>query len=310
MSTFPSREFYDLISGTAHTLIAGTTGSGKSVLLNQILCSLMAYGEGDNFPAFVLVDTKRVELREFGKVNGYCRATDPEQASTMLNACTEILESRFEVMERDNLKKSKECPVYIVIDELADLLYDDKVGKACLQSIIKIGRLGRAARMHLICCTQDPSRTTLSAQLMQNFTTCIALHCKSDIESKQIIGICGAEKLPKHGTVLVSDPNGIRKLNVEYVGDEAVAEFLEPFIKAGEELPMPEDDSYTEDDVVYPEEVYVKPAPVKKESFMSAVGKTLGSFAGVAVIGAAFVASFWVGLGLLACVGIYRHATR
>lgn len=216
--TPPSAELRDLIIPTAHTLIAGTTGSGKSVLLNSILYSLLI----DTSNLFYMADTKRVELKIYAKLERRVRrVTEPEEVGEMLSEVIDIMESRYESMDG---KESKEPRIYVVIDELADLVDDDDAGKAVLKQLVKIGRLGRAAHIHLICCTQDPSRRTLSAQLMHNFTTCIALRCKDAIESKQIIGRDGAESLPRYGKALVSCPDGYKTISVPMTPEEDIYE--------------------------------------------------------------------------------------
>jgi len=111
-------------------------------------------------------------------------------------------------------------PLYVVIDELADLVSNKKA----LELIIKIGRLGRAAQVHLICATQDPSRKTLPAALMQNFTTTVALRCRSAIESRQIIGIPGAEKLPKYGYGIQWDAEGTHNIDIPLTDERMLEE--------------------------------------------------------------------------------------
>lgn len=212
-----SPECLSLVQGTAHTLIAGTTGSGKSVLLNSILYSIIKDGLVRNdWSHFVMIDTKRVELKPYKNLCTTIKyVTEPEDVVDALDYVIAEMDDRYECMEG---KESKEPTMYVVIDELADVLST----KGILERIVKIGRLGRAARIHLLMCTQDPSRKTLSAQIMQNMTTCVALRCKDVTESKQIIGRPGAERLPKHGKVIVSDSDGYRTINVPLVPDEDI----------------------------------------------------------------------------------------
>ena len=218
----PSAELMSLITNSTHTLIAGTTGSGKSVLLNSILYALAL---NVNY-TFLLIDTKRVELKEYAIIpRNFYHITEPEQVPEGLDLVIEEMERRYSTMVG---KKSDEPSVYVVIDELADLVTsNDEVSRRVLNQIIKIGRLGRAANIHMICCTQDPSRRTLSAQLMQNFTTCIALRCKTDIESRQIIGIDGAESLPRYGKAIVSSADGYKTIDVPFTPDEDIKELCE-----------------------------------------------------------------------------------
>ena len=235
-------DLFNTVNRASHVLIAGTTGSGKSVCLNTIIYSIlkMNFSSPSSSPRFVMIDPKRVELKMYKKsTRCLIHVTEPEDIALVLNNCINVMDERYDNMEG---RKSTEFPIYIIIDELADLL--DTYG--VLQSIIKIGRLGRAANIHLICCTQDPSRYTLSAQLMQNFNTCIALRCKSAIESKQIIGEPGAERLPRYGKAIVSDPDGMRVIDIPMTPDKDIEEVLESirifdqYVDTGAKGPYPE----------------------------------------------------------------------
>lgn len=213
----------------AHVLIAGTTGSGKSVCLNTLLYNIYRKHWNDpNSFGLYLIDPKRVELRDYKNsrpVIGY--ETEPDRISDLLDFIIEDMEG---VYNRMRGKKSTEFPRYIVIDELADIVSDKKI----LEKIIKIGRLGRAAQFHLICCTQDPSRNTLSAAFMQNMTCCIGLKCKSETESKQIIGKVGLETFPIgyawiEGSNLKSDVVNITSgsFEVPMTPDEDIREIID-----------------------------------------------------------------------------------
>lgn len=213
-----SPECLSLVEGTAHTLIAGTTGSGKSVLLNTILYSIIKKNMflNENKYMFVFIDTKRVELKQYKNFpRTVMYITEPEDVPKSLDTVIQIMDDRYEAMEK---KETEEAYIYVVIDELADLL----ATKGVLERIVKIGRLGRAAHIHLIMCTQDPSRTTLTAQIMQNMTTCVGLRCKDSTESRQIIGKMGCEDLPKHGKAIVSTPDGYRAINIPVTPDDDI----------------------------------------------------------------------------------------
>lgn len=225
-----SPECLALVQNTAHTLIAGTTGSGKSVLLNTVLYSLIKAniieGQTSNF---IMIDPKRVELKLYRNCPVCWRyVTEPEQVPGALDYAIEIMEDRYTNMPGKEYQGSH---IYIVIDELADILSTPGV----LERIVKIGRLGRAAHIHLLMCTQDPSRTTLSAQIMQNITTSVALRCKDVTESKQIIRTSGAENLPKHGKAIVSDPDGYHTIKIPFTPDEDIQELLEAITEGYED---------------------------------------------------------------------------
>ena len=184
-----------------HILVAGTTGAGKSVLMNAMLYSMLKpdscwFSSPENMPMLTLVDTKRVELKQYIDWGG-TQAWDYDETNILgdLACVVSSMEDRYSRMEARGLKETDEPHWYVVIDELADLV----TNKDILACLVKIGRLGRAAHIHLFCGTQDPSRTTLSAQLMQNFTCRIALRCKDKIESRQVLGCEGAEKIDRYG---------------------------------------------------------------------------------------------------------------
>lgn len=199
--TVPGGE-YDLLSAEVltapHTLIAGTTGCGKSTFLHSVMRALLV----QHSPAsakLVLIDPKRVELRQYAYLPhtiGY--AETPADALSALESAHAMMEQRYRRMVRQGLKTSNEADVYIIIDELADLMLSAEARhiKPVLQSLLQ---LGRASRIHVIACTQCPNRKVIEAQLVCNFTNRFGLRCVSPIESRQIIGVKGCESLPEHG---------------------------------------------------------------------------------------------------------------
>lgn len=207
---------------SSHTLIAGTTGSGKSVLLNDLLIAINSYSSEYGDPICVFFDLKRVELCQYKLLKGFCAGyvTEPRQVLSALDWAIDKMEARYR--EMNGRKKSSRSPLILVIDELADLVSI----KGALDRLIKIGRLGRAANVRLLCATQDPSRRTLSAQFMQNVTCSIALRCRSAIESRQIIGVPGAELLPRYGKALVYTPSGLDEFEIPYVPEEWVEAYI------------------------------------------------------------------------------------
>lgn len=211
-----------------HILVAGTTGSGKSVLLNALLYSLLkrhmsGFLSGDTVDLY-LADTKRVELKAYADWPIFTyRVTEPEDVCTMLDFAIECMEGVYWRMEQAGLRETNEPHSYIVIDELADVVSQ----RGVLDRLVKIGRLGRAAHFHLLCCTQDPSRHTLSAQLMQNFTIRIALRCKDAIESRQIIGEPRAELIDRYGFALLQENGRVYNLEFDAVPDADIINLVQ-----------------------------------------------------------------------------------
>lgn len=206
---------------TPHALIAGTTGSGKSTCLNTIICQALQRSPKDCKMMFI--DLKRVELARYKNVpHSIGFYTEPNELNFALDDIIQEMENRYKRMPQGQYQ-SLEPDIYLIIDELA---YTVTV-KGVLQRLTQIGRLGRAANIHMICATQDPSRKTLCAQLMQNFTSAIALRCRSAIESRQIIGISGAELLPAYGRGIYWGPTGHRNIEIPRLEDDDVKVFLE-----------------------------------------------------------------------------------
>ena len=232
------------IAKMPHMLIAGTTGSGKSVCMNSIIISLL-YKSGPEDVKLIMVDPKMVEL---GIYNGIPHllipvVTDPKKAAGSLQwAVTEMLR-RYKLMsdvgvrdlesynsivlQEENGQKLPQ--VVIIIDELADLML--VAAKEVEDSICRIAQMGRAAGMHLIIATQRPSADVITGLMKANIPSRIAFSVASAMESRIILDTQGAEKLVGKGDMLYA-PIGIGKpLRVQgcFVTDaevEAVASFV------------------------------------------------------------------------------------
>lgn len=216
---------YTRMLQSPHILIAGTTGSGKSVALNSLLYSAMLEAvESGKDATFTYIDLKMIELVDWRDLPNCAKYVDrPEDAPKALQEAVDAMYARYKQMQKDHLKETDEGHVYIVVDELADFVND----KQCLERLVTLGRLGRAAHYHLILCTQDPSRATLSASLLQNMTCRVALRTKSPIESRQIVGVAGAEKLPEHGRALMDMNGQVENIQVPMVPQDSITSLIE-----------------------------------------------------------------------------------
>lgn len=195
------RELYLDALRQHHVLVAGCTGSGKSVLLDNLLYTHFA-GLG---AAAVLLDPKRVGLTKWKDDDRVVmHEVTPVGIRSALRDCCGVMENRYAEMERLRQEQTSRPHIYIYLDELADLMHSDPES---VNYLLHLLRLGRAAGIHLVAATQDPSRKTLPASLQQNFTGIFALRCRSAIESRQTIGYKGAEDLPMHGQALYWTPN-------------------------------------------------------------------------------------------------------
>lgn len=202
--TTPSGTRYDLYADMlqqAHLLIAGSTGSGKSVVINALIYTTLFKAPCQ--AAFILCDPKMVELSRYAKLPHTLRYADTlEDIKDALEYAHALMMDRFNVMKRTGEVETTEKDIYVVVDEFADLVakganrQKNAIKRACEDAIESISKLGRAAHVHLILATQAPNRQTLKANIVLNMTAKLALRCMYPIESKQIIGIPAAVTLP------------------------------------------------------------------------------------------------------------------
>ncbi len=232
------------IAKMPHLLIAGTTGSGKSVCMNSIIISLL-YKAGPEDVKLIMVDPKMVEL---GIYNGIPHllipvVTDPKKAAGSLQwAVTEMLR-RYKMMSDLGVRDlesynsivmaeeggQKLPQVVIIIDELADLMM--VAAKEVEDSICRIAQMGRAAGMHLIIATQRPSANVITGLMKANIPSRIAFSVASAMESRIILDTMGAEKLVGKGDMLYAPIGSGKPLRVQgcFVTDgevESIAEYV------------------------------------------------------------------------------------
>lgn len=208
----PGVSIYDTLLNKTHVLIAGTTGSGKSVLMNGMIYQLLCSSPSKSH--LVLIDPKRVEFwryRECAHTDLY--ASSPEGIQNALNWLVDEMEARYGYMRRHNLLKSQEAPLYCFVDEFADLMTVQK--KETLPQLCRIAQLGRAANIHLIIATQRPTRDIITGQIKVNLDTRIALRVSTEIDSRNIIGIKGAERLPLYGQGIMVSPEYLNPIQFE-----------------------------------------------------------------------------------------------
>lgn len=178
----------------AHLLIAGATGSGKSVALNGIIHSLLMT-QSPFHCQFVLIDPKRVELIQYAQLPHTARyASDHPDIVRALQWALDETDSRFTVMQRRGIKEYDGPDLYVVVDELADLMVSLK--KETLPLLQRLAQIGRAARVHLIACTQNVLAITIPTVLKCNFSTILGLRTCNAQQSRFLISATGCETLP------------------------------------------------------------------------------------------------------------------
>jgi len=222
----------DLIDGN-HVLIAGTVGAGKSVLENAILYSLLcarfpgADDTGRN-ARFVLIDPKRVELKPYEKLPHVIRYADnlPDIKDT-LQYVREIIEYRFDVMQRQGQRKTSQAPIYVFIDELVDLVTNKQYGKDIVRILADSASISRAAGVFFVVLTQSPSRVIIPAQFKLLFNCRVALRCNNSIESRQIIDDDSATELPRHGIGIVQQNLDRYRIKIPYYSDEEIYNIID-----------------------------------------------------------------------------------
>lgn len=236
------------IAKMPHGLIAGATGSGKSVCINSIIISLLYKATPDEVK-FLLIDPKVVEL---GMYNGIPHllvpvVTDPRKAAGSLGWAVQEMERRYRLFaendvrnlegynglaeHRDDLQKLPQ--IVIIIDELADLMMTAPGDVE--DAICRIAQKARAAGMHLIVATQRPSVDVVTGLIKANIPTRIAFSVSSQIDSRTILDIGGAEKLMGRGDMLFYPVGAIKPIRIQgcFVSDKEIEDVVDFIKKAG-----------------------------------------------------------------------------
>ena len=266
------RPQYCEINKTPHLLVAGSTGSGKSVCINSMLISILMRAKPEEVK-LVLVDPKKVELSMYNGVPHLLApvVTDPKKANIALKKIVAEMDNRYELFSRSGTKniagynayidqknsslpeeeKMKHMPfIVVVIDELADLML--VAAKEVEDSIMRITQMARAAGIHLIVATQRPSTDVITGVVKANIPSRIAFAVSSGIDSRTILDEVGAEKLLGKGDMLFS-PQGENvpiRIQGTYLSDEeikAVADYTikQQIAKYDETLLMDEEEMHS-----------------------------------------------------------------
>ena len=242
---------YFEINKAPHLLVAGATGSGKSVCINNFIVSILMRTKPDEVK-LILVDPKKVELSVYDGVPHLLRpvVTDPKKASVALQKVVQIMDERYDLFEQTGTKsigtyneyvekqisKGKDMEkmpfLVVIIDELADLMM--VCSKEVEESITRITQLARAAGIHLIVATQRPSTDVITGLIKANIPSRLSFAVSSSIDSRTILDMTGAEKLLGKGDMLFlpMGENVPIRIQGSYVSDEEIKRVVD-FVKRG-----------------------------------------------------------------------------
>ena len=229
------------INATPHLLVAGATGSGKSVCINCIIASILMRAKPDEVK-LVMVDPKKVELSMYNGIP-HLKApvvTDPKKASIALKNIVIEMEHRYDIFEKTKNKNiasynefcqrnpeyEKMPYIVVIIDELADLML--VAAKEVEDSIMRITQMARAAGIHLIVATQRPSTDVITGVVKANIPSRISFAVSSSIDSRTILDSSGAEKLLGKGDMLFLPMGESTPIRIQgaYISDEEIEKIV------------------------------------------------------------------------------------
>ncbi|MBF0490776.1 MAG: DNA translocase FtsK, partial [Candidatus Omnitrophica bacterium] len=219
-----------------HLLVAGTTGSGKTVCLNSLIMSLL-FSFSPSELKMIMVDPKMVEMTSYNDLpHLICPVvTDAKKATAALNWVVGEMESRYRIFSKEQVRNIKgyhakglQMPyIVVIVDELADLM--QVAAKSVEGSIARIAQLARAAGIHLILATQRPSVNVITGVIKANFPSRISFKVASQIDSRTVLDVKGSESLLGKGDLLFIKPGDNKPIRGQccYVSDEEINRVIE-----------------------------------------------------------------------------------
>ena len=231
------------LTSMPHLLIAGTTGSGKSVCINTIIVSLL-YKLNPDLCKFILIDPKMLELSTYEGIPHLLTPviTDAKKATSALAWTVKEMNSRYKLMSKVGVRnidgyntkhKLKMHYIVVVVDEMSDLML--VAGKEIENYIQKLSQMARAAGIHIIMATQRPSVDVITGTIKANFPTRISFQVSSKIDSRTILGEQGAEQLLGKGDMLfMSSANKIIRIHGPFVSEQEIERVVNSIRAQGE----------------------------------------------------------------------------
>ena len=196
-----------------HLLIAGTTGSGKSIMIHSIIASLLYTSTPDHI-RLIMIDAKRVKLSRYARLpHTYKVATDMKEVPDLLEALTDLMDRRYKHMQAAGVRSYRGTKIVVIIDELADTILQSP--KRVEASIVRLAQLGRAAGIHLIVATQRPTREVVTGLIKSNLPSRITLKVPAVRDSMNTIDAKGGESLAGRGDGLYKSGSGTEILRVQ-----------------------------------------------------------------------------------------------
>ncbi len=231
------------LTSMPHLLIAGTTGSGKSVCINTIIVSLL-YKLNPDLCKFILIDPKMLELSAYEVIPHLLTPviTDAKKATSALAWTVKEMNNRYKLMSKVGVRnidgynskhKLKMPYIVVVVDEMSDLML--VAGKEIENYIQKLSQMARAAGIHIIMATQRPSVDVITGTIKANFPTRISFQVSSKIDSRTILGEQGAEQLLGKGDMLfMSSANRIVRIHGPYISEQEIEKIANSLRAQGE----------------------------------------------------------------------------
>lgn len=228
--TTPAGERYkmyvDMLEHQPHLLVAGATGSGKSVVINALIYTALyrfpLSSESKNSVGFILIDPKRVELVQYKDLPHTLRyASEPAEMVAALEYAMDLTEDRYRTMQRQKTKKWDGGQIYVCIDEFADLMTTNR--KQVQPLIQRLAQIGRAAGVHIILATQCPLAKVIPTEIKVNFDARVALRTATAQHSRNIMEQTGCELLPAYGQGFYVTPTGTTLYNIPMIPEDEIS---------------------------------------------------------------------------------------